>query len=136
MTIDCLFRVTTVVSVYMIVQSNFYQNWTSDSYTSETAARSLPKSFYKGEDIKTFLNRTLEKQNNEELRKELCVVGLETLDNLISSEITGDEDSTTWPQSATGIAVITVAAFLLVALLFCLTCCICVCCLREEKEKE
>lgn len=126
-----------MVSVYMIVQNNFYQNWTSDIYTSERAARTSPKSFYKSEDVRIFLNKSLENPENEKLKKELCILNMEVCERNLGSVVGNDgEESTTWPQSTTGIAVITVGAFLLVALLFCLTCCICVCCLREEKEKE
>ena len=113
----------------MIVQNNFYQNWTSDIYTSEITAKSSPKSFYKADDLRTFLSRSL---NNEELMEELCILDM----RLVSSFITAGGTEEPWPESPTGIAVITVGAFLLVALVFCLTCCICVCCLREEKEKE
>ena len=122
-----------MISVYMIVQNNFYQNWTSDIYTSEITAKSSPKSFYKADDLKGFLSESFENPNNEELMEELCVLDMRTQGSLVSRGVTADE---TWPESTTGIAVITVGAFLLVALAFCLTCCICVCCLREEKEKE
>lgn len=118
----------------MIVQNNFYQNWTSDIYTSEIAARSSPKSFYKADDVRTFLNKSLENPNNQELKDKLCILDLRT--EIRDQSTLPPEDGTTWPESATGIAVITVGAFLLLALIFCLTCCICVCCLREEKEKE
>lgn len=117
----------------MIVQNNFYQNWTSDIYTSELTAKSSPKSFYKADDLKTFLSESFGNPDNEELMEELCILDMRLVGGIMSGEITGDE---TWPESPTGIAVITVGAFLLVALVFCLTCCICVCCLREEKEKE
>ena len=122
-----------MVSVYMIVQNNFYQNWTSDIYTSEITARSSPKSFYKAEDLETFLGKSFENSNNEELMKELCILDLQPPVRL---PVTGITDDSPWPQTPTGIAVITVGAFLLVALVFCLICCTCVCCLREEKEKE
>lgn len=119
----------------MIVQNNFYQNWTSDIYTSEITARSSPKSFYRAEDVATFLDESLKNPSNEELMEELCILDFELPYTTVTDGIVSEE-STSWPESPTGIAVITVAAFLLVALVFCLTCCICVCCLREEKEKE
>ena len=112
----------------MIVQNNFYQNWTSDIYTSEITAKSSPKSFYKADDLNMFLRESL----TEELIEELCILETRLMTNPITAEVTDE----VWPESPTGIAVITVGAFLLVALIFCLTCCICVCCLREEKEKE
>jgi len=120
----------------MIVQNNFYQNWTSDIYTSERAARTSPKSFYKSDDVRTFLNKSLENPENEKIKEELCISKLELVNDIVVGDFISGEESTTWPESTTGIAVITVGAFSLVALLFCLTCCICVCCLREEKEKE
>lgn len=120
----------------MIVQNNFYQNWTSEIYTSETAARSSPKSFYKADDVRMFLNQSLENPINQEIREELCILGMETVPNVAGAPAFIPESTTEWPDSPTGIAVITVAAFLLVALMFCLICCLCVCCLREEKEKE
>ena len=117
----------------MIVQNNFYQNWTSDIYASEIAAKSSPKSFYKADDLQDFLEASLNKPSNEELINNLCILNLNLLEAVTGQEITGDEP---WPETPTGIAVITVGAFLVVALIFCLTCCLCVCCLREEKEKE
>lgn len=125
-----------MISVYMISQNNFYQNWTSEIYPSEIAAISTPKSFYKGTDVRTFLNESLENPTNQEIREELCIMGLETLPEAVGAPAFIPESTTEWPESTTGIAVIAVAVFLLVALMFCLICCLCVCCLREEKEKE
>ena len=117
----------------MIVQNNFYQNWTSDIYTSEIAAKSSPKSFYKADDLNDFLMASLDNPNNEELTSDLCIQNLIPVEAVMGQAIAEDEP---WPETPTGIAVITVGAFLVAALVFCLTCCLCVCCLREEKEKE
>jgi len=118
-----------VISVYMIVQNNFFPNWTSELYTSRNVA--LPKTFYKGEDLEDWLNTSRIDTNNARQVEELCIRHLD-----VGRTQRPTEDSTTWPESTTGIAVITVSAFLLLSFLFCLICCICVCCLREEKEKE
>jgi len=120
-----------VVRVYMISQNNFFPNWTSELYTSDTVAMTLPKNFYQGKDLENFLNISIVDTNNARLVEELCIRHSDVI--IATAPI---EDSTTWPESTTGIAVITVSAFLLLSFLFCLICCICVCCLREEKEKE
>ena len=112
----------------MISQNNFYPNWTSELYTSDTVARTLPKMFYKGEVLKNFLNTSKFDSINTRLVEELCI---EDVDVRLMS--VSDENPTTWPESTIGIVVITVCAFLL--LLF-LMCWICVCCLRKAENKE
>ena len=119
-------RIMAVVRVYMIRQNNFYPNWTSELYTSDTVARTLPKMFYKGEVLKNFLNTSKFDNTNTRLVEELCIVDVRLMS-------VSDENPTTWPESTIGIAVITVCAFLL--LLF-LICWICVCCLRKAENKE
>jgi len=120
-----------VVKVYMISQDNFYPNWTSESYTSAIVARTSPKNFYQGEDLKNFLNTSIFNSTNTRLVDELCVKGADV-------RVTNmpDECPTIWPESTIGIAVISVSSILLVLFLFCLICSVCVCCLREENEKE
>ena len=120
-----------MVKVYMISQDNFYPNWTSESYTSAIVARTSPKYFYQGEDLKNFLNASIFNSTNTRLVDELCVKGADV-------RVTNmpDERPTIWPESTIGIAVISVTSILLVLFLFCLICCVCVYCLREENEKE
>ena len=127
----CICRIMAEVRVYMITQNNFYPNWTSELYTSDTVAVALAKNFYKGIDLENFLNTSRYDSTNAMLVEELCIRDLD-----VRVATVPIEDSTEWPESTTGIAVITVSAFLLLSFLFCLICCICVCCLREEKEKE
>ena len=119
------------VRVYMISQNSFFQNWTSELYISDTVAMTLTKNFYQGKDLESFLNASIYDSANTGLVEELCIRHVD-----VRITVLPIEDSTTWPESTTGIAVITVSAFLLLSFLFCLICCICVCCLREEKEKE
>ena len=110
--------------VYMIAQNNFYQNWTSELYTSDTVAITLTKKFYEGIVLVNFLNTSRNDSRNAELVEELCI-----RDFNVTLTTFPEEESTTWSESTIGIVVITVGAFLLLSF------CICVCCLREEKEK-
>jgi len=120
------------ITVYTISQNNFYQNWTSEFYTSDTVASALMKHFYQGKDLKNFLNASIHDTNNMRLVEELCIRHVDVvIPTALPSEV-----STIWPESTIGIAVITVGAFLLLSFLFCLICCLCVCCCREAKEKE
>ena len=116
--------------VYMIIQNNFYPNWTSELYTSDTTAVNLMKNFYHGRDLEDFFNTSSHDSINAMLIEELCISAV------IPPPIPVSGDPTIWPESAIGIAVIIVSVVLLLSLICCLICCICVCCVREDKEKE
>ena len=109
----------------MITEDNFYQNWTSESYTSETRARELQKSFYQGIDIMEYLTVSLQHEGNRMLVDELCIKNL---------QVTGEDDATVWPQSATGITVITLGAFFLVTLIITIAIVSCVHHLKKKKK--
>ena len=115
----------------MISQNSFYSNWTSKLYTSDVVARALPKNFYQGEDMRSFLNASRFDPTNARLVENLCIVDLDARLTNVS-----DESPTTWPESTIGIVVIAVSALSLLLFLICIICCICVCCLREDNEKE